>query len=543
MEIEDISRQNWDAVVVGTGAGGGPFGWALAAAGWRVLFLEMGRAKLGGAAGVRGEYPEMRAFATDVDVADLLPAGGRFSRPIDDLSAAKGKRFVPFMGSGGGGGTALYGMVLERFFPADFEPARNHPDARDSSLPEKWPIGYAELAPYYEAAERLFRIRGGGDPLRGAEACGRGAEGPPLSPAARELHDLFAARGLHPYPLPLACEYVPGCKGCQGFLCDRGCKNDSMRLCVEPAVSQHGATLLDECEVVKADADREQVTGLLCRRRGKELRVTGRIYALAAGGLATPALLLRSCNSIWPQGVANGSGLVGRNLMRHFIDLYAVFTNARPNLDGNAKEFGCNDLYLSESGKLGAVQSFGLLPPGRMIADDLERQLRDDIHPAAGAAFGLVKPLMRPIFHYLFRRATIVATIIEDLPYEDNRVLPHDEASGGGVAIHYRVRSTEAARIRTMRERMKVLLKGQRYLLIKQAENNERIAHVCGTCRIGDDPRASVLNSTNRSHELKNLYVVDASFFPSSGGTNPALTISANALRVAEYVRCEIQQR
>lgn len=533
MEATQVARREWDAVIVGTGAGGGAFGWALAAAGRRVLFLEMGCAAERGAS-VRGDYPEMLAAAVGGSLADRLKAGGRFPFPIEDHSSKNLKRFVPFIGSGEGGGTALYGMVLERFFPADFEPARHHGAAGDATLPARWPINYEDLVPYYDSAEQLFRVRGGEDPLRGGEKLVRLGEAPPLSPAGCELRDMFASSGLHPYALPLACEYVPGCKGCQGFLCDKGCKNDTARVFVGPAVSQHGACLLDDCEVVRIEADCERVTGLLCRHRGEEFRVRAGTYALAAGALATPALLLRSRSPDWPAGLANGSGLVGRNLMRHFIDLYAVFTRAQPNLDGNAKEFGCNDLYLSELGKLGALQSFGLLPPGRMIADDLHRQLRDEIHPMAAFGFALVKPLMRPILQRLFLRATIVATIVEDLPYADNRVLPPYDAQGGGIAIRYRVHPNEAARVKAMRGQMKKLLKGRRYLLIKQAENNERIAHVCGTCRFGDDPRTSVLDRDNRAHDVENLYAVDASFFPSSGGTNPALTIAANALRAAD---------
>lgn len=528
--------QDWDVVIVGTGMGGGTLGYALARGGWRVLFCEAGRSSLENASALRGAYPEMQFSAGGVPREDLLRAAGRCSEMIEDVSRDVAKRYVPFIGAGTGGSSALYGMVLERFFPADFEPARYHPHAADATLPERWPITYADLAPYYDAAERLYRVRGGGDPLR-PEAGIRRDETPPMSPAARELAESFSSRGMHPYRLPMACEYVAGCRGCQGFLCDAGCKNDSARVCLAPALADYGARLLDECEVVGLDADRERVAGLMCRSRGKTFRVRGRVIVLAAGALATPSLLLRSRSDCWPEGIANASGLVGRNLMRHFIDLYPVFPNARPEPDGNTKEFGCNDLYLTEGdGKLGAIQSFGNLPPGSMIADDLERDLRDDVHPLAATAFGVAKPLMRGVFDRLFARATILATIIEDLPYADNRVLAPASGNGNGITIRYRVREFEAARIERMRRRMKLLLQPFRHLMIKQAENNQRIAHACGTCRFGDDPATSVLDANNRAHGLANLYVVDASFFPSSGGTNPALTIAANALRVADHL-------
>jgi choline dehydrogenase-like flavoprotein len=87
---------------------------------------------------------------------------------------------------------------------------------------------------------------------------------------------------------------------------------------------------------------------------------------------------------------------------------------------------------------------------------------------------------------------------------------------------------------------MRDALAGYRFKLIKQAENNQRIAHVCGTCRFGDDPAQSVLDRNNRAHGLANLYIVDSSFFPSSGGTNPSLTIAANALRVADHLLAQV---
>jgi choline dehydrogenase-like flavoprotein len=275
---------------------------------------------------------------------------------------------------------------------------------------------------------------------------------------------------------------------------------------------------------------------MVCRRHGKEFRVGGRVVVLAGGALATPSLLLRSRSEHWPDGVANRSGLVGKNLMRHFVDLYAVFPKAQPDLAGNTKEFGCNDYYLTDDAKLGAIQSFGKLPPGAMIFDGLQRDLRHGVHSAVAAAFGLLKPIMAPFLDRIFSRATILATIIEDLPYEDNRVFPPGGANGGGISFSYRVRPAEAVRIKKMRAHMSTLLRSSRHLAIKQAENNERIAHACGTCRFGDDPAASVLDVNNRAHGIANLYVVDASFFPSSGGTNPALTIAANALRVADHL-------
>ena len=124
--------------------------------------------------------------------------------------------FVPFVGAGTGGSSALYGMALERLFPADLEPRRYHPAAIDSSLPERWPISYDELAAYYTKAERLYGVRGSLDPLRKDTTFGYVGDPPRYSPAAQELVSFLRKRGLHPYPLPLACNHVPGCTKVRG---------------------------------------------------------------------------------------------------------------------------------------------------------------------------------------------------------------------------------------------------------------------------------------------------------------------------------------
>jgi choline dehydrogenase-like flavoprotein len=141
------------------------------------------------------------------------------------------------------------------------------------------------------------------------------------------------------------------------------------------------------------------------------------------------------------------------------------------------------------------------------------------------------------VLNTLVNRRMILATTLEDLPYADNQVsLPGAGDDGARLTLNYRVRQSDKARIDAFRSRMKAVLKPYSFSIVKQAENNQRIAHVCGTCRFGTDPAASVLDAYNRAHGIANLYVVDASFFPSSGGTNPSLTIAANALRVAQHL-------
>jgi choline dehydrogenase-like flavoprotein len=174
-----------------------------------------------------------------------------------------------------------------------------------------------------------------------------------------------------------------------------------------------------------------------------------------------------------------------------------------------------------------------------VLAASMADDLRQGPLPWSAALFKLAKPAVQPVLKTLVNDRMILASTLEDLPYADNQVsLPARQgaASDARLILNYRVRQHDKVRIESFRKRMKEVLKPYSFSVVKQAENNQRIAHVCGTCRFGTDPTQSVLDGNNRAHGLANLYVVDASFFPSSGGTNPSLTIAANALRVAEHL-------
>lgn len=540
----DPSRVDWDVIIVGTGIGGATLGHALARAGQRVLFCERGRSRLAHPDTLRADYPEQfgpdKGAVLDARSAPLLARAGRYVNEVTDVSSRRPLRFVPFIGSGDGGSSALYGMAMERFAPADFLPRTKHPGAIGSSLVEEWPIAYESFCAYYAAAESLYRVRGIGDPLYGGgQAPQFIAAPPPLTPAAAQLYRHFETKGLHPYRLPMACEFVPGCRCCQGYLCSLDCKNDSARICLGPAVRDFGAVLLDECDVIYVDADRSHATGVVCRWRGSEIALRGKQIVLAAGALQTPNILLRSKSASWPGGLANGSGMVGRNLMRHCIDLYLVQpgkADTQDGLDNHFKELAFNDFYAADGAALGSVQSFGRLPPAEMLFGSLKQDLRDGPLPWLASFAPLARPFLMPTLQRLVENSITLATTMEDLPYTDNRVVPDGQDSTGAVRIEYRLRDQDLARIARFRSLMRAALKPRRWRLVKQAENNQRLAHACGTCRFGNDPVTSVLDKNNRCHDLENLYVVDSSFFPSSGGTNPSLTIAANALRVAEQL-------
>lgn len=543
MDARQAKGMTWDVIVVGTGIGGATAGYALARAGKRVLFCERGLASPRGGAGLRGAYPESSfpdAKAPDLEHRPILAKAGRCSDLFEDRSHRRGRHFIPLLGAGAGGSSALYGMAMERFFPADFEPLAHHDRRTGTTLPEHWPVSFEEMLPYYAAAERLYRVRGARDPLRSKNDKGALEGAPPLTLAAQEVFSFLQQRGCHPYRLPLACDFVPGCECCQGFLCSRECKIDSARACLYPAVADHDAELIEECEVLRLEATRSQVTGVVVRDlSGDESVLRGSTVILAAGAAETPSILLRSASSEWPAGLANDSGMVGRNLMRHQVDLYLLVPRVDAPFDNRQKEIAFNDLYFADGMKLGTVQSFGALPPSQILAAKAQKDIGDIAGPAVQALVAPFRGLIAKGLGRLLERGIMLAGILEDLPYADNRIVPGSEGGANGTpryVMNYSTPSIDRLRLAAFRNHIASILRGRRYVALKQAENNQILGHICGTCRFGTDPTNSVANADCRAHSLQNLYIVDSSFLPSSAGTNPALTIAANALRVTDRI-------
>lgn len=534
LDAREAERVEWDAIIVGTGMGGGTLGYSLARAGRKVLFVEKGRSTLPGAPEtVRSSMPEVshpQACRSTDTYFDLLTRSGRSTDEIEDISGRSPQRFVPFLGAGTGGSSALYGMVCERFFAQDFTPRQHFRNPGDSTVPEAWPITYDEMRPWYSAAERLFGVRGQPDPLRPGAADPDLPAAPPFSADNQPLVEYLTSRGLHPYHLPMACDYTPGCTTCQSYLCHQSCKNDSARNCVSPAIVEHGAKLLPECRVLRLDADRKQVRRVICEHGSGTVSLKAKLVVLAAGALVTPVLLLNSRSADWPRGLANGSDWVGRNLMRHLVDLVEIWPQRGSRTTAANKEIGLNDFYFWEGQKYGTVQSFGPMAPMEILTS------------APGwrpAALRLMKPAVRQVYERFFNGGLVLATIMEDLPYLDNRVVPDDRPTADGrqrLKLQYRLHESEIERRAIFLEQLKQVLEPFRKITLRGAEDNKAVAHVCGTCRFGTDPKTSVLDPYNRAHEIENLYVVDSSFFPSSAGLNPSLTIAANALRVGEHL-------
>ncbi|HXJ44495.1 MAG TPA: GMC family oxidoreductase, partial [Bryobacteraceae bacterium] len=457
-----------------------------------------------------------------------LMLGGRNPDVVQDVTAGRDHKIITDLGAGVGGSSALFGMILERFFPSDFTPRANHTGDGRSTLPESWPLTYDDLKPWYALAERLYRVRGSADPLRPVDAADALLPATKMIEANQELFDFLQGRGLNPYAAHVACEDVPGCMGCKASLCPNDCRNDAGRICVLPAITEHGAELLSECTAERLETGHTAVEKLICNWRGQTIRLESKLFVIAGGALFTPALLLNSACEKWPRGVANSSDMVGRNLMRHIADLHLVAPNTRFPFNERLKEIAFNDFYSRDGRKYGTVQSFGPLPPVQRVLQRAEPGPYQKL-------LRLGTPIGEFFWNRLRSRRLALATIMEDLPYAENRVLP-TSGPDGNVRFQYTLHEYEARRSKEFEAELVNVLQPYPVFTMRGARSNRTLGHVSGTCRFGTDPKTSVLDATNRAHDLSNLYITDASFFPSSGGTNPSLTIAANALRVASLL-------
>ena len=243
-----------------------------------------------------------------------------------------------------------------------------------------------------------------------------------------------------------------------------------------PAVAEHGAHLLTECRAVRLDADRTQVRQVICEHRSGMLALKAKVVVLAAGALVTPVLLLNSRSGDWPRGLANGSDWVGRNLMRHLIDHIEVWPQPDSKITAENKQIGLNDFYFWEGQKYGTVQSGGAMPPMEALTN----------HPGwQHKALRLMSPAARPIYERFFSGGLVLAAMIEDLPYLDNRVLPCGRPSLDGrqrLRLQYRLHASEIERRAVFLRQLKQVFEPFRKITLRTATRQRgpgpRLRHV-----------------------------------------------------------------
>ena len=520
----DAEGHLWDVIVIGAGAGGSTAGLNLARQGRSVLFVERGKLLHRDPSVLRGV-----PFRWTSDPEKAMNHGwwpSPFYRRQDEDSVEAPER--PPIGCGAGGSTSHYNAVLDRFRPEDFTPRRFFPDIPGTSLPEAWPISCDELEPFYERAESLYRVRGTKDPLA---SFGDGL----LEPAApsdkeRVLFDALTGLGLHPYRLHSALEQAPGCDGCPGMLCGRGCRNDAARICLFPALDQHGAKIASECRAIRFEGRARVVEQVVCEWNRRRVVLRARVFIVAANAFLTPALLQRSASDDFPNGMANSSGLVGRNLMLHasshsFLRPKRAQGAVDPRLNHG---LSLNDFYVHNGTKLGNFHAHPIVTRDELIAFVMQ-------YYGGKVLPGRLLRMTASIGKLLTRSWTVFAAIIEDLPYPENSVVAKAR-SDEDIVYTYRYPDELRHRAQMMSDGFRSAVASDFDVRPLEPSGVLNGSHVCGTCRFGDDARTSVLDRDNRAHDLDNLYVLDASFFPSSGGINPSLTIMANSLRVSDKI-------
>lgn len=513
--------RDWDLVVVGTGFGGSMVALAAVRAGLRVLLIE------------RGRWVDRDDSAWDAR-SILMDRKYRSVSPFETPRFGFGRtRFFP--DEAVGGKSVFYGAASFRLREGDFRLRERYPDVCSDLV--DWPIDYGDLAPFYDQAERLLGVAGvaGGDPTEPPRAGPYAAAPPPFSAPARRVADAAEALGLHPFPIPLAINFASTdgrrpcvqCLTCDLFPCKIGAKND-LSVTVLPAAIAAGATVLHSTVAVRLrrDGGGARVSEIECvdTVSGERFSVACRVCVVSAGAIPSAALLLASgLGAVEPNGA-----WIGRCLMRHCSGIVIGIFGGRTNPERVFhKQVALTDFYFGDErgsppGPWGMIQGLQVPPPEYIAAE-------------GGFPIGTLgaKTVDRQVF---------LLCIAQDLPDPGNRVeIDPAMTDPHGAPIprvfHRYTRRDRRARSALYREGARVLRKAGALIRVRKPINT--FSHALGSCRFGEDPTRAALDPWCRFFGVPNLFVVDASFMPSSGGVNPSLTIAANALRVGEHVVAE----
>lgn len=519
-----MSAENrFDVIIIGTGAGGGTLGYALAPTGKKILFLE------------RGDYVPREKANWNPRLVNV-ESWYNTKEAWEDIG---GKPLHPHTNYYVGGNTKFYGAALFRLRREDFGEIRHH-----GGISPAWPISYEDLEPYYLKAEHLYQVHG----ERGTDPTEPPASGPyaypPVShePRMQQLSDDFTRLGLKPFHVPLGVQLDEKnrhsskcirCDTCDGFPCLIEAKSDAQVVCVDPALAYPNVTLLTNAYVehLETNATGCEVTKVLVKRNGGTESYSADVIVVSCGAINSAALLLRSANDKHPRGLANSSDVVGRHYMGHVNSVLMALSKC-PNPTTFQKTLAVNDFYFASkewSYPMGHISFVGKLDGETLKAG------------APAIAPGWTLELMAK--HSLDFWLTS-----EDLPDPENRITLNRD---GKIVLSYNPNNEEGHK--RLIAKLENLMKSQskcpthddqcyqgmfaRNLFLGQRIPLAGVAHQNGTIRFGRDPKTSALDVNCKAHDLDNLYVVDGSFFPSSGAVNPALTIMANALHVAEHLR------
>ncbi|MBZ9934875.1 GMC family oxidoreductase [Mesorhizobium sp. BR1-1-16] len=497
-------KDSYDIIIIGAGVGGGALANSLAAPGRDILMIERG--------------PRLPREPDNWSVDAIFHT--RKYAAKEQWRDRDGKLFSPSTYYYVGGNSKFFGAATVRFRKQDFEELQH-----EAGIAPAWPVSYDTFEPYYARAERLMGTHGeaGIDPIEPPRS--GPMPNPPIGhePEIAWFDAKLRARGLHPFPLPMAVDYHDGgacarCMTCDGFACKIGAKGDAEVRLVNPALAKGGVTLVTEAYVRRliTDPSGRRVTAVEIDHDGETRTISGGTFISAAGAINSAALLLRSANDKHPRGLGNNqSDQLGRNYMAHNNTAMMAVSPFKKNRVKFQKSMAINDYYLANREKpypLGNVQGLGKLQAGMLT---------------------VTAPWAPEWLMALFAERSVDWWLMsEDLPDPENRVSVDPDG-------HIRVAYT-ANNLKSHGELVKVWghhMRALGYPIILTQKMDIKVAmHQCGTARFGTDPATSVLDTHCRVWDIDNLYVVDASFLPSSTGFNPSLTIVAQALRTGEHL-------
>ncbi|MET3317561.1 UNVERIFIED_ORG: choline dehydrogenase-like flavoprotein [Peribacillus simplex] len=496
-------EKHYDIIIIGTGAGGGTLAYALKDSGMKILILE------------RGDYlpEEPENWNTKAVFTE------KRYKTKEYWYDEQGNPFSPGTNYCVGGNTKVYGAVMYRLRKEDFKEIKH-----EGGISPAWPIDYEDLEPYYARAEELYLVHGkSGEDLTDPP---RSSPFPfpevPHEPTLEKIAARLKKQGLNPLHLPMAVDLHEGgkcirCKTCDGFPCNIHAKGDADVCCMQPALKSPNVTMITNAYAhrILTDESGSRATAVEFEKDGKIFIAVADTIVASCGAVNSSALLLRSANAKHPEGLANQSGLVGRNYMMH-INTAVIALEPKENPTVFQKTFALNDFYFGSSTfpyPMGNVQMLGKLQ-GSMMKDK--------------------KPFIPyPILNGVAKRSIDFLLMSEDLPDNENRVTLTED---GKIQVRYKVNNMNAHK-ELIKETKKMLKRAGYPILVAQPMGGiETNSHQCGTIRFGNDPATSVLDQYCRAHTVQNLYVMDASFFPSSSALNPVLTIVAQALRVGNHL-------
>ncbi len=526
-----MQRTEPDVLIVGAGAAGAAAAWSLARAGVRVLCLDQGGwQELATLPGTRNDW-ELRVrtdWNADPNVRQL---------PEDYPINAAESDYTPLMFNAVGGSTIHWSAHFPRFHPSDFR-ARSLDGVADD-----WPLTYEELEPYYDTNDRMVGVAGlVGDPANPTRSP-RQTRPLPIGPMGETLARGFDRLGWHWWPSDAAINTEPydgrpACNLCGP--CDVGCPTaarSSADVTYWPKVLALGVELRTHCRVreITVGSDGRARGVLYYDRDGALHEQRAPLVIVAGNGIGTPRLLLTSRSPQFPDGLANHSGLVGRNLMFHcFAAVGGVFPEPLES-------------YKGPIGACIVSQEFYETDPTRDFVRGYQLQAVRQSGPVGAAMGGLGTgrvPWGREHHRAYARRLghmAFLGVMGEDLPEADNRVTldPVLMDAHGIPAPRVAYRLGENSR------RMLAHGVARAVEVFDAAGATETIIanpmrasgwHLLGTCRMGDDPATSVVNRWGQAHDVPNLYIADGSIFVTSAVGNPTTTIQALALRTAEHI-------